>query len=76
MKPIGENTAITLGAVVVVIAVSAWMTTIAAKGEAMEARLSQIEPIVREDHNQILEQSGDIKVIRGIVERLDRKAGP
>lgn len=76
MKPIGENTAVTMGAVVVIVAATSWIASIQAKGQENEARMNRIAEVVKADRATISDQSGDIKVIRAIVERIDRKVGP
>lgn len=80
IKPIGENTAVTLGAVVVIVTVTVWVASIQAKGEYTEARVQRLAESYTNNRDDVLkqlaEQSGDIKTIRAIVERIDRKVGP
>ena len=76
MAPINENTAVTLGVVVVIVTVTVWIANIQAKGNENESRINRISEDVITSREEISVQSGDIKAIRAIVERIDRKVSP
>lgn len=76
MNPIGESTAVTLGFVGVIVSVTIWIVNIQAKGNENEARINRIAEDVITSREEISVQSGDIKAIRAIVERIDRKVSP
>lgn len=69
MKPINEDTAVTLGVVALVVAATMWLASVHATTNANAETIIQQRDSIKEMNESISELKADVKVVRSILER-------